>query len=46
MFGDNEKAKHRYKVAIAKYGLIVSTVSSIQLTWEKSFDETTKPLIG
>ena len=36
MFGDNEKAKHRYKVAIEKCGLIVSDVASIQLTWEKA----------
>ena len=36
MFGDNEKAKCRYNVAIKKCGLIVSDVASIQLTWEKA----------
>ena len=36
MFGDNEKARCRYNVAIEKCGLIVSDVASIQLTWEKA----------
>ena len=36
MFGDNEKARCRYNVAIKKCGLIVSDVASIQLTWEKA----------
>ena len=36
MFGDNEKAKYRYNIAIKKCGLIVSDVASIQLTWEKA----------
>ena len=36
MFGDNEKAKQRYKVAIEKCGLITNDISSIQLIWEKA----------
>ena len=46
MFGDNEKAKYRYNVAIKKCGLIVSDVASIQLTWEKALRKLKNPGLG
>ena len=36
MFGDNEKAKKRYKTAIEKCGLIADDISSIKLIWQKA----------
>ena len=36
IFGDNEKAKQRYKIALEKCGSIIDDIPSIRLTWEKA----------